>query len=155
MVFFAGMHILPGWHPIVVHFVIAQSVTAALALLVSRFAAAPRTVALTGVVGTFNLCFSALFAVLAIVSGLAAVWDLHLAGAARAAVSTHVKWAFFTTLALILLAVWRGVGLPPEERPSNLFLVVIGAAVGAVAVTAYFGAENVYRYGVGVLGRAD
>ena len=59
-----------------------------------------------------------------------------------------------TTLALILIALWRGVGIPPEDRPSNLFLVVLAVVTAAVTVTAYFGAENVYRYGIGVLGRA-
>ena len=147
------MEILPGWHPIVVHFAVALSVTAAVALLISRCVPAPRAAALAGIVGTFNLCLSAIFALLAIVSGLSAVWNLHLSGAPRTAVSTHVKWAFFTTLALILIALWRGVGVSPEDRPSNLFLVVLGCVTAAVTVTAYFGAENVYRYGIGVLTR--
>jgi uncharacterized membrane protein len=147
------MQIIPGWHPIVVHFAVALNVTAAFALLVARFARSLRVSQLTAVLGTFNLCLGAAFAVLAIASGLAAVWDLNLPAAPRAAVSTHVMWAFFTTLALILAAVWRGVGASPDERPSAVFLAVVFGAVLAVTVTAYFGGQNVYRYGIGVMGR--
>jgi len=147
------MQIIPGWHPIVVHFAVGLSVTAAFAMLVARVVPALRISQLAAVLGTFNLCLGAVFSLLAIISGLAAVWDLHLAGAPRAAVSTHVKWAFFTTLALILIAVWRGFGAIPEERPTNAFLTVLLGTILAVTLTAYFGGENVYRYGIGVLVR--
>jgi uncharacterized membrane protein len=147
----ASMQIIPGWHPIVVHFAVALSVTAAFALLVSRFVPALRMSQLAAVLGTFNLCLGAVFSLLAIVTGLAAVWDLHLAAAPRAAVSTHVKWAFFTTLALMLIAVWRGFGCAAEDRPSNVFVAALIGTMSAVSITAYFGGENVYRYGIGVL----
>ena len=147
------MQFIPGWHPIVVHFAVALSVTGAIALLVSRLARGPRTLQAAAVAGTVNLGLSAAFCLLAIMSGIAAVWDLHLDAAPRAAVSIHVKWAFFTTLAMMLLAVWRVFGAAFEERPSNLFIAVMLGAVAAVTVTAYFGGENVYRYGIGVLAR--
>ena len=147
------MQILPGWHPIVVHFAVALSVTGAFTLLAARYARGRQLVRNAAVAGTFNLGLSAVFCVLAITTGIGAVWDLHLAGAARAAVSVHVIWAFFTTLGVLLLAVWRVFGAETEERPSGLFVAVMLAAIAAVTVTAYLGAENVYRHGIGVLGR--
>ena len=145
------MQIIPGWHPIIVHFATAGSISGVLALLAARLLPgqiAPRRCA---VFGTFSLCMGALFCLLALMSGIAAVWDVQLAAPARAAVSLHVKWAFFTTLVVLLLAVWRAAGAAAEEPPSNVFLAVAVAALAAVTVTAYLGAENVYRFGIGVL----
>jgi uncharacterized membrane protein len=102
-------------------------------------------------VGTWNLCLGALAALLALATGLAAAIGLHVGPAAHQAISLHVKWAIFTTLALVLLAVWRGAGSAQASRPSWLFLLVLWAATAALVVTGYRGGQNVYRYGVGVI----
>jgi uncharacterized membrane protein len=88
---------------------------------------------------------------LALATGLAAVIGLHVGVPAHQAISMHVKWAMFTTLALVLLAVWRGAGSAQESRPSWIFLLVLLAATAALIVTGYRGGQNVYRYGVGVI----
>ena len=147
------MQIVPGWHPIVVHFAVALSVSGAFALLASRCARDSAIARNAAVAGTVNLGSSAVFCLLAIMSGIGAVWDLHLSGAARIAVSTHVIWAFFTTLAVLLLAIWRVFGAATDERPSGIFIAVMLATIAAVTVTAYLGGENVYRHGIGVLAR--
>lgn len=144
------MKILPGWHPMIVHFPLALVITAAAALLAARLLRSERHAATLATVGTWNLCLGALAALFALGTGLAAVLDLHLAGAARQAVSTHVKWAMFTTLALLLLAVWRGGGTAQESRPSWLFILLLIAATAGLAETGYRGGLNVYRYGIGV-----
>lgn len=143
--------ILPGWHPIVVHFPLALVVTAAMVLLAARIVPGKSWAASLATVGTWNLCFGAAAAVIALGSGLAATVDLHASIAAHRAVSLHMIWALFTTLALILLAVWRGAGNAPESRPSSLFLLVLIAATAALIVTGYRGGQNVYLYGIGVL----
>jgi uncharacterized membrane protein len=102
-------------------------------------------------VGTWNLCLGAVAAFLGVGTGLAAVASLELAPAARAAVGLHVKWAIFTTIALALLAVWRGAGVDAKSRPSGVFLVILWAVTAALIVTAYCGGQNVYRYGVAVV----
>lgn len=144
------MSILPGWHPIVVHFPLALVVTAAPLLVTARLLRAERHAGMLATVGTWNLCIGAVAAVLALATGLAAVLDLHLGAAAHQAISVHLKWAIFTTLALVLLAVWRGAGSAPQSRPTWLFIVVLSAATLALIVTGYRGGQNVYRYGVGV-----
>jgi uncharacterized membrane protein len=83
------------------------------------------------------------------------VASVELAPAARAAVGLHVKWAIFTSAALVLLAVWRGAGTDPKSRPSRVFLVILWAITAALIVTAYRGGQNVYRYGVGVASGAE
>jgi uncharacterized membrane protein len=134
----------------VVHFPLALVVTAASLLLAARLLRQERHAAILATVGTWNLCLGAVAALFGLATGLAAVIDLHVGLAARQAISLHVKWAIFTSLALVLLAVWRGAGAAQESRPSWLFIVVLVAATAALIVTGYRGGENVYTYGIGV-----
>jgi uncharacterized membrane protein len=134
----------------VVHFPLALVVTAALLLVAARLLRQERHAAILATVGTWNLCLGAVAALFGLATGLAAVIDLHVGLAAREAISLHVKWAIFTSLALVLLAVWRGGGVAQESRPSWLFTVILVAATAALVVTGYRGGENVYAYGIGV-----
>jgi uncharacterized membrane protein len=146
------VNILPGWHPIVVHFPLALITTAAFFFAGARVLRRESYAATLATVGTWNLCLGALAALLALATGLAAAIGLHVGAAAHQAISLHVKWAIFTTLVLVLLAVWRGAGNAQEARPSWIFLLVLLAATAALIVTGYRGGQNVYRYGVGVIG---
>ncbi len=145
-----NVNLLPGWHPMIVHFPLALVITAAAALLLARLMRTEPLAATLATVGTWNLCLGAIAALFALGTGLAAVLDLHLAVAARQAVATHVKWAIFTTLALLLLAVWRAAGNAQRSRPSWLFVLLLLAATAALIETGYRGGQNVYRYGIGV-----
>jgi uncharacterized membrane protein len=144
------MKLLPGWHPIVVHFPLALVITATLFLWAARLVSRDSHAETLATVGTWNLCLGALAALFALATGLAATLDLHVGAAAHQSISLHVKWAIFTTLALVLLAVWRGAGNAQESRPSWILMLVLSAATAALIVTGYRGGENVYRYGVGV-----
>lgn len=144
------MNLVPGWHPVVVHFPIALTLTAGLSLILARLVR-PQSLAETlATVGTWNLCAGAATALFALATGLAGVLDLSVGAAAHAAISTHVKWAIFTSMALLLTSVWRGAGTPSRSRPSWLFVIVLSAVCAALILTGLFGADNVYRYGVGV-----
>jgi uncharacterized membrane protein len=138
------------WHPIAVHFPLALVLTGAVVLSASRLSGLTRHRAALATVGTWNICIGAVGALFALGTGLAAVVSIHVDAAARAAVALHVKWAIFTSMALILLAVWRGAGNAQDARPSRWFLAVLWAVTAALLVTGYHGGQNVYRYGVGV-----
>ena len=140
----------PGWHPLVVHFPLALVLIATPLLLAARLVRSDAVASTTAVVGTWNLCLGAVAALFALATGLSAVLDLDVNAAARQAISLHMKWAMFSTLALVLLAVWRGAGTAPASRPSWVFIVVLLGAAAALAVTGYRGGENVYEFGVGV-----
>ena len=144
------MNVVPGWHPIVVHFPLALVVTAAFFLVAARLLRQERYAATLATVGTWNLCVGAVAALFALATGLAALIGLHVGLAAHQSIFLHVKWAIFTSLALLLLAVWRGAGAPQESRPSWLFIVVLLGVTAALVVTGYRGGQNVYLYGVGV-----
>ena len=139
----------------VVHFPLALVVTAAFALLAARVLPWERCRAALATVGTWNLCLGAAAALFALATGLAATVHLQVGPAAHQAISLHFRWAAFTTLALVLLAVWRGAGSAPESRPTWLFIVVLSAATASLIMTGYRGGQNVYRYAVGVQSSAD
>jgi uncharacterized membrane protein len=140
----------PGWHPLVVHFPLALVLIATPLLLAARLLRNEALASTAAVVGTWNLCLGAVAALFALATGLGAVLDLDVGEAARQAISLHTKWAMFTSLVLVLLAVWRGAGSAPGSRPSWVFIIVLLAAAAALVVTGYRGGENVYEFGVGV-----
>jgi uncharacterized membrane protein len=144
------MSLVPGWHPIIVHFPIALTLSAGVALIAARLVRNESLAETLASVGTWNLCAGAVAALFALATGLAGVLDLQVGAAARAAISTHVKWAMFTSMVLVLVSVWRGAGSAPRSRPSWLFVVVLSVTCVALSMTGYFGGENVYRHGVGV-----
>jgi uncharacterized membrane protein len=133
-----------------VHFPLALVLTAGALLLAARLWPRPGPVPALATVGTWNLVLGAAGVVLALASGLAALLDVHLAAAARAAVGLHVKWAIGSALLVVLLAVWRGAGAKGDSKPSWLFLLLLVAACAGLVETGYRGGVNVYRYGVGV-----
>lgn len=145
-----GLKLLPGWHPLVVHFPLALIVTATLALTLARLLRNERVAATLALVGTWNLCAGAVVAYLALGTGLAAVIGLHVGPAAQQAISLHVKAAVVTSLLVTLLAIWRGVGTNASARPTWMFLLVLWVGTLALVTTGYRGGQNVYRYGVGV-----
>jgi uncharacterized membrane protein len=138
------------WHPIAVHFPLALVTTGAAALSAAYFWERRRAALAT--VGTWNLCLGALGALAAVATGLTALASVEIGGAARAAVGLHVKWAIFTSVGLLLAAVWRGAGGFADARPSRWFLGLVWALVAALVMTGYRGGQNVYRYGIGVTG---
>jgi uncharacterized membrane protein len=140
----------PGWHPLVVHFPLALVLIATPLLLAARLLRSDAAASAAATVGTWNLCLGALAALLALATGLAAVLDLDVNAAARQAISLHMKWAMLSTLAIVLLAIWRGAGTAPGSRPSWVFIIVLLAAAAALVVTGYRGGQNVYEFGVGV-----
>jgi uncharacterized membrane protein len=138
------------WHPIAVHFPLALTVTAAFLLSAAHIGRLARHSTALATVGTWNLCLGAVGAVVALGTGLAAMVSIHLDPAARAAVALHIKWAMFTAMALVLLAVWRGAGNAADAKPSRYFLIALWGVTAALIFTGYRGGQNVYRYGVAV-----
>jgi uncharacterized membrane protein len=134
----------------VVHFPLALVLVAVPLLIAARFLRNEAMAGTVATVGTWNLCIGAAAALIALATGLGAVLNLNVDAAARQAISLHMKWAMFTTLALLLLAVWRGAGTAQRSRPSWVFIIVLAAAAAALAITGYHGGQNVYRFGVGV-----
>jgi len=145
---------IPAWHPLIVHFPLALVLTAAAALVASSVWRDARTAAALATLGTWNLCLGAVGILFAFGSGLAATLGLQLGDAARAALGLHVRWAVSACFLVLLVAVWRGAGAPPDARPSRIFLAAVLCACLALIVTGYRGGLNVYTYRIGVASAA-
>jgi uncharacterized membrane protein len=143
--------ILPGWHPVLVHLPLAAVLLAVLLFATSWAFRDLRLANVLNIAATVNLVVGAAGTLLAVLSGFAAMLDLDLAESAHQAVARHLRWAIFTTLAVVLLAVWRGAGTAPEARPSPLFVLLLSLATAALLMTGLLGLQNVFRFGVGVL----
>jgi uncharacterized membrane protein len=137
-------------HPFLVHFPIALTLSCVVLFLLARIIKREDWAATLATVATFNLCLGAVAILLAVMSGVAAAIDLNVDEIARHAITAHVKWAIFTSVALLLLAVWRGAGTVHTSRPSTLFLLVLLVAGLAIYMTGYRGVQNVFEHGVGV-----
>jgi len=144
------MQIIPGWHPIVVHFPLALIITATACLTLARVLPSTRGAASLASWGTFNLCLGAVTVFLALGTGLAASIGLTVDAAAHQAIAAHVKSAVVTTMLVLLVAVWRGVGTDSNSRPGWGFLLMLWVAASALTVTGYRGGQNVYVHGIGV-----
>jgi len=149
------MALMPGWHPIIVHFPLALIVTGTVSLSLARLVPGARIAATLATLGTWNLCLGAVAVFFALGTGLAATIGLQIGAAAHQALTAHVKSAVVTAILVLLVAVWRGAGTADDSRPTGGFLVMLWLATAALTVTGYRGGQNVYRYGIGVATAAD
>lgn len=140
------------WHPMIVHFPLALMLTSALCLLASRMIRRASVANSLAVVGSWNLVLAAFSALVAIGSGLITAGHVHTTPEGAANLNMHLAWAVGSGLVVVGLAVFRGAGVGPSGRPRNIFLVLLGVASIALIITGFYGGENVYRFGLGILG---
>lgn len=150
------MHLIPSWapnvHPLVIHFPI---VLVLLALLLDAIAVVRPSpgLAATAVAAYALGAFSALVAVL---TGSDASGEVFIPGMAHPMVEDHQHWALATTIALITVAIVRGVihavGRQPGGRGRRIALLAVTLALAVmVEQTAERGARLVYEEGIGVV----
>lgn len=72
--------------------------------------------------------------------------------AAQRNLALHQGWAVFSSLIVLAVAVIRTAGRKSEARPSLGVVIALIVATAALVVTGYYGGENVYRYGLGLVG---
>ncbi|GAB5605760.1 DUF2231 domain-containing protein [Sideroxyarcus sp. TK5] len=149
------IEIIPNFHPAIVHFPIAFT-TAALAFTVigtlfRNWSYAAQCL----ITGRWMLWGAALFALITAVFGWFAFNSVAHDEVSHAAMKVHRNWALGALAALLALAawdVWRGRS---GKMPSPVLLVLLVAAWLLVTSTAWYGAELVYRYGLGVMALPD
>jgi len=141
---------MPNLHPLVVHFPVALLTVGLLFDLlgmVSKRDDHHRT-------GWWLHISGALGLILAVITGLHAEDSVEITEGARNHFEIHEQVAFATTAVFALLLAWR-VGsktrIPERRRPVYFMLSI--AAVALLWVTAWYGGEMVYSFGVGVSGR--
>lgn len=145
------IQIIPNWHPIFVHFTVALLLTAAALFLVARVSG-QRAEAL-GVLTAARWCLwlGAALTVVTVITGFIAYNTVEHDELGHKAMTIHRNWALPTAALFVAAALWslfaRGRGV---ERGAPFLALVLVAAAG-LSVTGWLGAENVYRYGLGVM----
>ncbi len=139
--------IIPNWHPALVHFPIALSITVTLLLIAGRLFAAN---ALFTACARLLLPLAAVSALVAAGFGWQAFQTVEHDAAGHLVMLRHRNWAMLSSGALLLIALWdvlrqrAGKGVNPALLAAMLLLC------GGFVFTGWLGGEMVYRHGVGV-----
>lgn len=140
---------MPSLHPFLVHFPVALLTVGWLADLFAYTRGRKEG----SVAGWWNSVAGTAGVLASVASGLMAK---RAAGTLTvnpaAALSDHEQLAFATAVAFLLLTAWRFSckrQLPPDS--ARLFLVLTGAAVVLLWITAHIGGTLVHEFGVGVI----
>ncbi|MBI2970219.1 MAG: nuclear transport factor 2 family protein [Gammaproteobacteria bacterium] len=145
------IQIIPNWHPVLVHFTIGLLVTAAglfaaAALLRDRPIAERATL-----VARWNLVIGTAFATLTLAAGYRAYYTVAHDDPAHAAMLVHMKWAWIALVLFVIAAALAWRERARERGTGPILAMFLAAGTGALFVTGYLGAENVYRHGLGVM----
>lgn len=138
----------PNIHPLFVHFAYALSLSALAVYIFGRLLPnGPRRNS-TQPAGDWMLAFGAVAIVATIAAGFYAYYTVAHDGPSHAAMTTHRNWAVPSGTAIILLAIWRF--MKRARPPSGIFLGLLAAAALSLSVTAWWGGNIVFKYGIGV-----
>ncbi|MCH8158811.1 MAG: DUF2231 domain-containing protein [Proteobacteria bacterium] len=145
------IEIIPNWHPIFVNFTVALFVVSMLLHVVVLLAPkAPwRNACLAA--AHWNLALGAVFALITVGTGLNAYYTVAHDSPSHAAMTDHRNWAFVTASIIVVVALWRWTRRRRDTQPSLLLAITLVLAGGLLTVTAWKGAELVFRYGLGVM----
>lgn len=144
------MEIIPNWHPVIVHFTIALLVIATL-LFIFAVASRSRSLGISATLaGRWNLAFGTLAAVGTVGTGWVAYNTVAHDEPSHINMTTHMWWALGTTAVFIVAAVLAWLDRRRAVGASAMLLVALVVGSAALVVTGWYGAENVYRFGLGV-----
>jgi len=138
--------VFPNWHPAIVHFPIALTVTATLLLLAGRLSPGNRQLTVSGRL----LPLAALSALLAVALGWQAYSTVEHDAAGHLVMLRHRNWAMSATFALVALAVWDSLRQRAGKEIGATLLPALLILSGCLGVTGWLGGEMVYRHGIGV-----
>ena len=143
--------IIPNWHPIFVHFSVALLTTATLLYLLEPWLRQTRFGAQLAIVARWNLWLGAAISIITVLFGFQAFYTVLHDDPAHVTMSAHRNWAIATLILFLGLAAWSGWQQRTNSKPPRLFLAMLTLAFAILTITAWHGAEVVFRHGIGVL----
>jgi len=145
------IEIIPNWHPIFVHFTVALVSVSALLYLVGFVTARHKLGQELLVTARWCLWLGALVAIATVIAGFIAYYTVAHDTPSHHAMTEHRNWAIATFIIILCVASWSAWLYYKEKSLSWMFIVAMLIAAGLVTTTAWYGAEVVYRFGVGVI----
>jgi uncharacterized membrane protein len=145
------IEIIPNWHPIFVHFTLGLLLTSVALFIFGTLVRERPVGAQATMVARWNLWIGSAFAVVTVAAGFIAYNSMPHDAEAHAAMTIHMRWALGTLILFVIAAVlaWRTRTRPAGTGPLLALFLLVGA--GALLITGWLGAENVYRHGLGVM----
>lgn len=143
--------IIPNYHPIMVHFTIALMVTSLGVLLLSYiFKMKPNLHRECLIVSRWCLWLAALASILTVMAGFHAYYTVGHDMVSHKVMMIHRNWGIATFIVIWFSAIWSFLLYLKEKPPRWLFTLLLVIAVMMVMITGWYGAELVFRYGLGV-----
>ena len=143
--------IIPNWHPIFVNFTVALSFVALLFMVMSRFTPKQELRIQWRHSARWTLWFGGLFTVLTLLSGFQAFASLAQDASYTPVLITHRNWGVLSGAVFCVMVFWSISCCRGGRIAGYGFLVTMLSLVAMTNLTAWYGAELVYRYGVGVM----
>ena len=145
------IEIIPNWHPIFVHFTVALLSLAVGFHIICHFLSEGKLKQQFNILARWDLWLGTGFGIISAIAGWLAYNSVAHDAPSHAAMTDHRNWALVTLGLFIILAGWSLWSERQERLPGKLFLAGLMIAGMLLSSTAWHGAENVYRYGLGVM----
>lgn len=150
------IEIIPNWHPLFVHFTVSLLTTSVvfylLAFTTKYLKAIPLTIVSEfEIVGRWCLWVGAIITIFTVAAGFYAYYTVKHDVTSHVVMTTHRNWALPTASAIFLAAIWSAWRYYKNKGLTIIFIGALLVLQGLLLITAWFGAELVFRYGIGVI----
>jgi uncharacterized membrane protein len=146
------IEIIPNWHPVLVHFTVGLLFTAVFFYLARSLLAEQHPWRQQWLhMANWSLWSGCLFTAATVLAGIIAFNTVDHDSTSHTAMSLHRNWALPTAALFIVLGITAVMLVRKQQKPGWRFLSFSAVAAIMLLVTAYLGAEVVYRHGIGVM----
>jgi len=143
--------IIPNYHPMLVHFTVALITTSLGTLILGWLLARRKTLQQECfIVSRWCLWLGALASILTIVAGFHAYYTVAHDAISHRVMTIHRNWALTTFGLIWVMTIWSWLLWIKKRTPNWLYTTGMLIIFGLVMTTGWYGAELVYRYGIGV-----
>lgn len=144
-------NINPNYHPIMVHFTIGLTVTAWATLFLSYlFCKSPKWQKESLIVSRWCLLLAALASILTIAAGFQAYYTVAHDVISHKVMTIHRNLGVVTFVLIWITTLFSFVLYMKKKQPRFIFALLLTITTAFVIATGWYGAELVFRYGLGV-----
>ena len=144
------IEIIPNWHPVFVHFTVALISVAAFFYCAGCFFHNKRWGNEMTIAGRWCLWTGTLAAIATVAAGFIAYYTVAHDAPSHNAMVIHRNWALATLSMIGVVFIWSLLNYLKDATAKLSFCLGMLLTFMFVLITAWHGAELVYRYGLGV-----
>lgn len=145
------IEIIPNWHPVFVHFTVALISVATFFYCAGLIFHNKKFGHEMLIVARWCLWTGALAAIVTVIAGFIAYYSVTHDSPSHNAMTIHRNWALGTLSVILILSIWSIRTYLKDKSISLWFIFGMLITFSLVTITAWHGAELVYRYGLGVI----